>query len=324
MASSTPIRRLWAAGLSSLPSSWCPSSFARYCSRLTGSLSRHHSAHPPRCSSLLIPSSHLPHCRHFSSSPASAASPVRVRYAPSPTGSVHLGGLRTALYNFLLARQHPDGAFIVRIEDTDQKRLVPGAVDQLLKVLSWAGIQHDEGQSAPSPRLVPCALVARSPHRCCLCHRPRPAWSTRSLRPERAAAEVSRSRPAAGRGRRSASSQPHSKPLMRLLSALISLSSVLSLSAVTRIPASAPPPDWLSCATRRLAKASTPTTTGSARLTRPPPPLSPLRCNSSARPTPHTLLTPSACTSPLAPPSSKTSSGAVYASTTRRWMTECC
>lgn len=70
---------------------------------------------------------------------------VRVRYAPSPTGSVHLGGLRTALYNYLFARQH-GGSFIIRIEDTDQKRLVEGAVQQLLRVLTWAGIQHDEGQ----------------------------------------------------------------------------------------------------------------------------------------------------------------------------------
>ena len=77
---------------------------------------------------------------------------VRVRYAPSPTGSVHLGGLRTALYNFLLARQSPDGRFILRIEDTDQKRLAAGAVQQLLKVLSWAGIQHDEGQPAQTAK----------------------------------------------------------------------------------------------------------------------------------------------------------------------------
>jgi hypothetical protein len=93
------------------------------------------------------PVSQCYHRRHFSTSTSEpiAPSPVRVRYAPSPTGSVHLGGLRTALYNFLLSRQHPDGAFIIRIEDTDQKRLVSGAVDQLLRVLQWAGIRHNEG-----------------------------------------------------------------------------------------------------------------------------------------------------------------------------------
>lgn len=69
---------------------------------------------------------------------------VRVRFAPSPTGFLHLGGLRTALYNFLFAKAH-NGAFILRIEDTDQKRLVPGAVEQLHRDLEWSGIKIDEG-----------------------------------------------------------------------------------------------------------------------------------------------------------------------------------
>ena len=87
-------------------------------------------------------------------SPSASALPVRARYAPSPTGSLHLGGLRTALYNYLLAKQQPPAAggdnkaaFILRIEDTDQKRLVPGAVDQLINSLTWAGLQFDEGQT---------------------------------------------------------------------------------------------------------------------------------------------------------------------------------
>ncbi|XP_016966606.1 probable glutamate--tRNA ligase, mitochondrial [Drosophila biarmipes] len=69
---------------------------------------------------------------------------VRVRFAPSPTGHLHLGGLRTALYNFLYAR-HLGGKFLLRIEDTDQTRLVPGASERLVEDLLWAGIEIDEG-----------------------------------------------------------------------------------------------------------------------------------------------------------------------------------
>lgn len=69
---------------------------------------------------------------------------VRVRFAPSPTGYLHVGGLRTALYNYLLARRH-GGKFLLRIEDTDRNRLVPDAVDNILLNLAWAGISPDEG-----------------------------------------------------------------------------------------------------------------------------------------------------------------------------------
>ena len=71
-------------------------------------------------------------------------SPVRVRFAPSPTGYLHVGGLRTALYNYLFARQR-GGAFILRIEDTDQSRFVEGAEESLLDSLRWAGLEYDEG-----------------------------------------------------------------------------------------------------------------------------------------------------------------------------------
>ena len=71
-------------------------------------------------------------------------SEVRVRFAPSPTGFVHLGSLRTALYNYLYARHH-SGKFILRIEDTDQTRYTEGAVENLLATLEWAGISYDEG-----------------------------------------------------------------------------------------------------------------------------------------------------------------------------------
>jgi len=70
--------------------------------------------------------------------------PVRVRFAPSPTGRTHLGSGRTALYNFLLARQS-GGKFILRIEDTDQKRFVQGAEDELMVSLRWLGLDWDEG-----------------------------------------------------------------------------------------------------------------------------------------------------------------------------------
>ena len=69
---------------------------------------------------------------------------VRVRFAPSPTGFLHVGGLRTALYNFLFARHH-GGKCILRIEDTDRTRLVENAQENLIKSLGWAGIEFDEG-----------------------------------------------------------------------------------------------------------------------------------------------------------------------------------
>ncbi len=69
---------------------------------------------------------------------------IRVRFAPSPTGYLHVGGLRTALYNYLFARKN-NGTFILRIEDTDRARYVDGAVENLLKTLAWAGLDYDEG-----------------------------------------------------------------------------------------------------------------------------------------------------------------------------------
>ena len=69
---------------------------------------------------------------------------VRLRFAPSPTGYLHIGGLRTALYNYLFA-QHNKGKFILRIEDTDQTRFVEGAIENLIESLHWAGIKYDEG-----------------------------------------------------------------------------------------------------------------------------------------------------------------------------------
>ncbi len=77
-------------------------------------------------------------------------SEVRVRFAPSPTGYLHVGGLRTALYNFLFAR-HNNGKMVLRIEDTDRTRYVEGAVENLIRTLKWTGITYDEGPDIGGP-----------------------------------------------------------------------------------------------------------------------------------------------------------------------------
>ena len=71
---------------------------------------------------------------------------VRVRFAPSPTGPLHIGGVRTALYNYLFAKQH-GGDLIFRIEDTDSTRFVPGAEEYIIEAFNWLGIKFDEGVS---------------------------------------------------------------------------------------------------------------------------------------------------------------------------------
>ncbi|MCC6447894.1 MAG: glutamate--tRNA ligase, partial [Chitinophagaceae bacterium] len=78
---------------------------------------------------------------------------VRTRFAPSPTGGLHLGGVRTALFSYLFAKKH-QGKFILRIEDTDQNRFVEGAEEYILNCLDWCGISPDEspfhqGEYAP-------------------------------------------------------------------------------------------------------------------------------------------------------------------------------
>ena len=69
---------------------------------------------------------------------------VRVRFAPSPTGPLHIGGLRTALFNYLFAKKH-GGKFIVRVEDTDQNRYVDGSEKHIMDSLKWCGLEIDEG-----------------------------------------------------------------------------------------------------------------------------------------------------------------------------------
>lgn len=69
---------------------------------------------------------------------------VRTRFAPSPTGYIHVGNVRSALYPYFIAK-HNHGQFILRIEDTDRKRFVPGAEDLIIDILKWLGIEWDEG-----------------------------------------------------------------------------------------------------------------------------------------------------------------------------------
>src|ERR671937_178109 len=76
---------------------------------------------------------------------------MRLRFAPSPTGSLHIGGARTALYNWLLARQS-GGTFVLRIEDTDRERSTPENVEQILDALSWLGLDWDEGPYSQAER----------------------------------------------------------------------------------------------------------------------------------------------------------------------------
>ncbi|RDI83433.1 hypothetical protein Vi05172_g6673 [Venturia inaequalis] len=87
---------------------------------------------PPNAVSLSYPRKHVPNL------------PARTRFAPSPTGHLHLGSLRTALYNYLIAKR-TGGQFILRIEDTDTKRTVPGAEERIYRDLRWAGLEWDEG-----------------------------------------------------------------------------------------------------------------------------------------------------------------------------------
>src|SRR5918996_4270980 len=78
---------------------------------------------------------------------------VRVRFAPSPTGYLHIGGVRTALFNWLFARRH-GGDFILRIEDTDQSRSTDEAIDAILGGMRWVGLDWDEGPFRQTKRVA--------------------------------------------------------------------------------------------------------------------------------------------------------------------------
>jgi glutamyl-tRNA synthetase len=87
---------------------------------------------------------------------------VRVRFAPSPTGPLHMGGVRTALYNYLFAKHH-GGDFILRIEDTDQERFVPGAEEYIIEALKWCGIEPNEGVGFGDGTYAPYRQSDRKP-----------------------------------------------------------------------------------------------------------------------------------------------------------------
>src|SRR3989442_5800453 len=79
--------------------------------------------------------------------------PVRTRFAPSPTGVLHLGSARTALFSFLFARHH-DGRFVLRIEDTDRERSTAESTRAILEALEWLGLQWDEGPHFQTERMA--------------------------------------------------------------------------------------------------------------------------------------------------------------------------
>ena len=79
-------------------------------------------------------------------------SSIRVRFAPSPTGYLHIGGARTALYNWLFARKH-NGTFVLRIEDTDAERSTKESINEILEGLTWLGLDWDEGPVFQSERI---------------------------------------------------------------------------------------------------------------------------------------------------------------------------
>lgn len=113
-------------------------------------------------------------------------SPVRVRFAPSPTGSLHIGGVRTALFNWLFARHH-GGQFLLRIEDTDETRYVEGAEAQILAALRWMGLDWDEGPDIGGPHAPyvqsqrhALGIYRAMPMRCLSA-----GWRTNRLSPQR-------------------------------------------------------------------------------------------------------------------------------------------
>ena len=93
----------------------------------------------------------------------------RVRFAPSPTGPLHVGGLRTALFNYLFAK-NSGGDFILRIEDTDKKREVPGAEQYIVDALAWCGITADEGPKIVEQNAVNYSQTIENETLRVLCH----------------------------------------------------------------------------------------------------------------------------------------------------------
>src|SRR5947199_8108067 len=94
-------------------------------------------------------------------SAAVTMSAVRVRFAPSPTGHLHVGGARTALFNWLFARHH-GGAFVLRIEDTDRSRSTEEAIDSIIEAMRWLGLDWDEGPPSPGYRQTERLAIYRA------------------------------------------------------------------------------------------------------------------------------------------------------------------
>ena len=116
---------------------------------------------------------------------------VRTRFAPSPTGYMHVGNLRTALYTYLIAR-HAGGTFILRIEDTDQGRLVEGATDVIYRTMAECGLSHDEGPDVGGPVAPYIQSERRDTYgRYAELLVERPAATCRSKRPRRASPRAS-------------------------------------------------------------------------------------------------------------------------------------
>jgi glutamyl-tRNA synthetase len=129
--------------------------------------------------------------------------PARVRFAPSPTGSLHVGGARTALFNWLVAR-HTGGTFVLRMEDTDRERSTPGSEAEILRVLTWLGLDWDEGPERQSQR---GEVYARAVERLREAGAVYPAYeSEEELDAQRAAARADKRAPVV-RGRRDRSPQ---------------------------------------------------------------------------------------------------------------------
>ena len=129
---------------------------------------------------------------------------VRTRFAPSPTGFLHIGGLRTALFCWLYARRHA-GQFVLRIEDTDLERSTPAAIQQILEGLEWAGLEADEGPFYQTQRFdrykqVIDELLSRGQAYRCYCTRSWPdcapsKWPGARSRVMTAAGAIGRTRP---------------------------------------------------------------------------------------------------------------------------------
>ncbi len=147
---------------------------------------------------------------------------VRTRFAPSPTGFLHIGGVRTALFNWLLAR-HSGGQFLLRIDDTDQERHVEDAVQKILDGFRWIGIDWDEGPDRGGPH-GPYYQSQRADHYRAAVERlvaSGHVYRDYSTEPERAAEKAAAERANARTGSAGCRWRPSKKPAMRARAGLM-------------------------------------------------------------------------------------------------------